>query len=285
MFKNNTSIGDAKIKPLYYFLYILTLAKCFNIKDYSCKSIFSHSCVASFTLINVGELGLEYLSFWFDEKYTKELPISLTHIYIFNSNYLNVVHLDVWRLQQELSRPVSHGEPEAPCVGPKYYTQTVAITSKPEIPHSTFLIPAARLLSWAPHEEPLLEREGSCISLAPCLPVCLYICSPSLPRFVSPPIYLSLSYFSSVTLRRFIFTSLPYSFSPALCFVAHSLSPPSCVCLFISFHTSLRFLSVPPLCRTLFSFSLSLSPDPAVCLSISLSLCVSRYSCRDFLTC
>lgn len=42
---------------------------------------------------------------------------------------------------------VFHGVPEAPCVGPKYYTQTVAITSKPEIPHSTFLIPATRLLS------------------------------------------------------------------------------------------------------------------------------------------
>lgn len=61
---------------------------------------------------------------------------------------------------------VFHGVPGAPCVGPKYYTQTVAIASKPKIPHSTFLIPVARLLSWAPHEEPLLEREGSCISLA-----------------------------------------------------------------------------------------------------------------------
>ena len=129
---------------------------------------------------------------------------------------------------------VFHGVPEAPCVGPKYYTQTVAITSKPEIPHSTFLIPPARLLSWAPHEEPLLEREGSCISLSVCLSVCLSLAltqpsfSPSLG--LSPPKYLSLSYPPSVTLLlrlsfyfslcRFIFIS--YSPSPPLCFVAHS---------------------------------------------------------------
>lgn len=81
------------------------------------------------------------------------------------------------RLAAEKSRAIRvlHGVPEAPCVDPKYYTQTVAITSKPEIPHSTFLIPAARLLSWAPHEEPLLEREGSCISLSRSLSVCLFL--------------------------------------------------------------------------------------------------------------
>ena len=204
---------------------------------------------------------------------------------------------------------VFHGVPEAPCVGPKYYTQTVAITSKPEIPHSTFLIPPARLLSWAPHEEPLLEREGSCISPSVCLSVCLWLSlsPPSLPRSVSPPKYLSLSYPLSVTLLlrlsfyfslcRFIFIS--YSPSPPLCFVAHSptrfLSP--VLHLFISLLYLARLpvsywcgLSVPLLLLyktpfTLPPFPLSLALYPAVCLSVSLSPCVSRYSCRDFLTC
>lgn len=198
---------------------------------------------------------------------------------------------------------VFHGVPEAPCVGPKYYTQTVAITSKPEIPHSTFLIPAARLLSWAPHEEPLLEREGSCISRS--LSVCLS--PPSLPRLVSPPKYLSLSYCLSVTLLlrlsfyfslcRFIFISLTYSFFPPSCFVAHSPTQFLCHLTFVYFFSIPRSASClllilfvcgsPSLYKTLtlLPFPLSLPLHPAVCLSVSLSLCVSRYSCRAFLTC
>lgn len=134
-----------------------------------------------------------------------------------------------------------HGVPEAPRVGPKYYTQTVAITSKPEIPHSTFLIPAARLLSWAPHEQPLLGGEGSCISL--CLSVCLQFSQLSVSLSLRP--YIShchnlsvtlccLSFYRSLRLFIFhlsyVFLCCPLSnsvFPSVLHFVYFSLPPPS----------------------------------------------------------
>lgn len=106
----------------------------------------------------------------------------------------------------------THGVPEAPCVRPKYYTQTVAITSKPEIPHSTFLIPAARSLSWAPHEEPLLERKGSCVCLTLCLSVCLSV-PPSLRLYKSHchslRLWLLLRLSSYFSLCWFIFITVP----------------------------------------------------------------------------
>lgn len=200
---------------------------------------------------------------------------------------------------------VFHGVPEAPCVGPKYYTQTVAITSKPEIPHSTFLIPATRLLSWAPHEEPLLEREGSCISLTLCLSVCLWTSFPPLlclSAHISLTVIFSvcdssaLSIFSFLILLVYLDLSYLFLFSSAvLCRpLSRSAFLPSCICLFISFYTSPSFLSLFvcasfSLQDSYFAFCffpfVSLSIYPAVCLFVSLSLCVSRYSCRDFLTC
>ena len=205
---------------------------------------------------------------------------------------------------------VFHGVPEAPCVGPKYYTQTVAIASKPKIPHSTFLIPVARLLSWAPHEEPLLERAGSCISL--CLSLCLSVCLyPSFPLSVCPSAHIYLILVVSMcdcipflSLRCFIL-SFSHSLSPPLALgrpLSHSLFLPSCICLFLPTPRSApRLPPMPLVCGppslsqdfylavsfVSLSHSLSLSPSmyPAVCLSVSLSLCVSRYSCRDFLTC
>lgn len=171
---------------------------------------------------------------------------------------------------------------------PKYYTQTVAITSKPEIPHSTFLIPAASLLSWAPHEEPLLEREGSCISLALCLSVCFWLSlslSLSQPSF-SPSLGLStkisltviLSVCDSLAPSIFLFLPLPvylhlsYLFllsSTVLCRpLSHSLFLPSCICLFISLYTSLGFLS----------------PTDAVCLWLSFSLQDSYFASFSFVS-
>lgn len=195
--------------------------------------------------------------------------------------------------------------PEAPCVGPKYYTQTVAITSKPEIPHSTFLIPTARLLSWAPHEEPLLEREGSCISLALCLSVCLelslsalllllalslrpYIshCH-SLHLWLSCSVYLSISTSAGLSLspllippllRRALSPTLPLSFSVVLhvfvYFFLYLAQPPvsSWCCLSVALLRSTRLLLcflpfLPPLSLSI-CIPLSDSPSP-------LSLCVS----------
>ena len=181
---------------------------------------------------------------------------------------------------------VFHGVPEAPCVGPKYYTQTVAITSKPEIPHSTFLIPPARLLSWAPHEEPLLEREGSCISLSVCLSVCLWLSlsPPSLPRSVSLRPNISRCH----TLRLWLSCSVYLSISPSAglslslippllrCALSPTLplafSLPSCICLFRRC-TSLGFLSpTDAVCPCLCSFSTRL---PLLCLlSLCLLLCI-----------
>lgn len=184
---------------------------------------------------------------------------------------------------------VFHGVPEAPCVGPKYYTQTVAITSKPKIPHSTFLIPAARLLSWAPHEEPLLEREGSCISLALCLSVYL---QPSFSLSVCPSAHVSLTVIVSVcdSLAPSIFLFLPllvylylsYLFllsSAVLCRpLSHSVFLPSCICLFISFYTLLSLLSPTDAVCLWPSFSLQDSYF-AFCLfsfvSLSVSCCLS----------
>lgn len=196
---------------------------------------------------------------------------------------------------------VLHGVPEAPCADPKYYTQTVAITPKPEIPHSTFLIPAARLLSWAPHEEPLLEREGSCIS--PVLSVCLFLSlSLSLsPLLVSPPKYLTvtLSVCDSPSVLLFLplsaLSSSPLLIPPLLhCALSPTLpltvSYGPWICWFISLYASLSFLSPTDAVCPWLSFprqdfyfaSFSFVSLPFV---LPLSLCVSRYSCRDFLTC
>lgn len=153
------------------------------------------------------------------------------------------------------------GVPEAPRVYPKYYTQTVAITSKPEIPHSTFLIPAARLLSWAPHEEPLLEREVMYLSVCLFLSLSLSLCQSSCfqSSLSHPlPVYLYLSYFPS----------------PVLGFVAHSPThffPLAFVCIFLSvpqpasrLPLMLLVCTSPPLYKALtlppFLLSLFLSP-------------------------
>lgn len=156
--------------------------------------------------------------------------------------------------------------PEAPRVYPKYYTQTVAITSKPEIPHSTFLIPAARLLSWAPHEEPLLEREvmyrSVCLSLSLSQSSCSF-------HSLSPAACLPLSILLPVLgfvvdSPTHFFLHLIVYFSP---YLVRFPSPTDAVslqissCLQGSYFASFSFVSLP------------------------LSLRVSRYSCRDFLTC
>lgn len=136
------------------------------------------------------------------------------------------------------------GVPEAPRVYTKYYTQTVAITSKPEIPHSTFLIPAARLLSWAQHEEPLLERERSCISLSACFCLSLSL------SLSGPPVSSLLSLFHPLSVYLYLF----YFPSPVLGFVAHSpthFSPLTFVCIFLSI------------------------PRPASCLPLMLLVCTS----------
>lgn len=179
---------------------------------------------------------------------------------------------------------VFHGVPEAPCVGPKYYTQTVAITSKPEIPHSTFLIPPARLLSWAPHEEPLLEREGSCISPSVCLSVsgshsALLLSlarslRPNISRCHTLRLWLSCSVYLSISLSA----GLSLSLIPPLlrCALSPTLplafSLPSCICLFRCC-TSLGFLSpTDAVCLCLCSFSTRL---PLLCLlSLCLLLCI-----------
>ena len=193
---------------------------------------------------------------------------------------------------------VFHGVPEAPCVGPKYYTQTVAITSKPEIPHSTFLIPPARLLSWAPHEEPLLEREGSCISLSVCLSVCLSVSgshsalllslarslsaqislavipsvcdspAPSIFLFLPLPVYLYLLFpLSSAVLCRPLSHSLSLS-RPA--FVYFAAVPRSASCLLL-----MRFVraSAPSLQDSLYFASFPfVSCSASCCLSLCLPL-------------
>lgn len=151
-------------------------------------------------------------------------------------------------------------------------------------------------------------------SLSVCLSRAFSLCPPSLARFVSPPIYLSLSQSPSVTLLlrlsfyfylcRFIFISLTYSSSPPPCFVAHSPTQffrrLACVCLFLSIPRSASCLLLmlfvcgyPSVYKTLTLLSafspppfVSLHLYPVVWLSISpLPLCLSRYSCRDFLTC
>lgn len=131
-------------------------------------------------------------------------------------------------------------------------------------------------------------------SLSVCLSRAFSLCPPSLARFVSPPIYLSLSQSPSVTLLlrlsfyfylcRFIFISLTYSSSPPPCFVAHSPTQffrrLACVCLFLSIPRSasclLLMLQDSYFAFCLFSPPLSLS----ICIPLSdspspLSLCVS----------
>ena len=161
---------------------------------------------------------------------------------------------------------VFHGVPEAPCVGPKYYTQTVAITSKPEIPHSTFLIPAARLLSWAPHEEPLLEREGACISLCSlCLSVCLsqpsFSLRPNISHCHPLRLWLSCSVYLSISPSAGL--SLSYLFllsSSTVLFVTHSPVSDWC-CLSAALFLSTRLLTFP-----------FVSPSVSRCLSLRLPL-------------
>lgn len=187
--------------------------------------------------------------------------------------------------------------PEAPCVGPKYYTQTVAITSKPEIPHSTFLIPTARLLSWAAHEEPLLEREGSCISLALCLSVSSFLSLPSFSCSLCLSAHISLTVTVSICdslapsiflfLPLPVYLYLPYLFllsSAVLCRpLSHSVFPSSCMCLFISFYTSLSLLSPPDAVCLWLSFGLQDSYfafclfSPPLCLSPSVSRCLTLH--------
>lgn len=149
-------------------------------------------------------------------------------------------------------------------------------------------------------------RERGHVSPSRCLSVCLSVdLLPSLSLSLRP--YISHCHILSVTLLLclsfhfslcwFIFISLTYSSSPPLCFVAHS---PTRFSYRLAF--ACLFLSIPrSVFRSLFvcaSFALQdsyfafcffsfvpLSLYPAVCLSVSLSLCVSRYSCRDFLTC
>lgn len=166
------------------------------------------------------------------------------------------------------------GVPEAPRVYPKYYTQTVAITSKPEISHSTFLIPAARLLSWAPHEEPLLERERSCISPSACF--CLSLS-------VSPPVSSLLSLSHPLPVYLYLF----YLPSPVLGFVAHSPTHffplLASVCIFFSVPRPASRLplmllvctSPPPLYKALtlppFLLSLFLSPHESPDIHVEIS--------------
>lgn len=115
--------------------------------------------------------------------------------------------------------------------------------------------------------------------------------SPSLSLLVSPPKYLSLSYSPSVTLLlrlsfyfslcRFTFISLTYSFSPPLCFVAHSPTHffyrLAFVCLFLCIPRSASCLPLmlfvcgsPSLYKTLTlpPFLLSLPLSLPVCLQI-----------------
>lgn len=205
------------------------------------------------------------------------------------------------QLAAEKSCPVHvfHGVPEAPCVGPKYYTQTVAITSKPEIPHSTFLIPATRLLSWAPHEEPLLEREGSCISLTLCLSVCVSVdLLPSLSLSLRPyishchilclwlscSVYLSISHSAGLSLspllippllRCALSPTLPLSFSTVLHLLVYfflylaQFSVSVCLCLFLATRLLLCFL--------LLSLCPSLSVSCCLSLRLSLPLCLQIF--------
>lgn len=119
------------------------------------------------------------------------------------------------------------------------------------------------------------------------LSVCLFLARsfslipPSLPLLVSPPKYLSLSYSQSVTLllllsfyfslRRFTFISLTYSFSPPLCFVAHSPTH-----FFYRLAFVCLFLCIPR--------SASLSPTDAVCLWLSFSLQDSYFASFSFVS-
>lgn len=126
-------------------------------------------------------------------------------------------------------------------------------------------------------------------SLSVCLSRAFSLCPPSLARFVSPPIYLSLSQSPSVTLLlrlsfyfylcRFIFISLTYSSSPPPCFVAHSPTQffrrLACVCLFLSIPRSASCLLLmlfvcgsPSVYKTLTLLS-AFSPPP-----LSLSICI-----------
>lgn len=103
-----------------------------------------------------------------ERKFTLLIHV-IARISVCTSGHVHVGDIDTATKKKKEEAALSMCVPEAPCVDPKYYIQTVAITSKPEIPHSTFLIPAACLLSWAPHEEPLLERVRGHVS--DCLPV------------------------------------------------------------------------------------------------------------------
>lgn len=132
-----------------------------------------------------------------------------------------------------------------------------------------------------------------CLSAHISLTVTVSICdslAPSIFLFLPLPVYLYLPYLFLLS-------------SAVLCRpLSHSVFPSSCMCLFISFYTSLSLLSPPDaVClwlsllrstRLLLCFLPFLPPFvslhlyPVVWLSISpLPLCLSRYSCRDFLTC
>lgn len=194
---------------------------------------------------------------------------------------------------------------EAPRVDPKYYTQTVAITSKPwnptfHIPYSSGS-PAKLGTTW----RAIVRGRGGHVSAS--LAVCPSVSS-SLSR--SPhhhhrhptQKYLSVS-FSPVcgslsALSVFPFLPLPVRLHLAYLFLLSStalLSPthpltfffpyPAVLHLFVCFFVYLAQLPVSHWCRL--SAALLLSTRLLLCLlvfrpSVSLSLCVSRYSCRDF---
>lgn len=166
---------------------------------------------------------------------------------------------------------VFHGVPEAPCVGPKYYTQTVAITSKPEIPHSTFLIPAARPLSWAPHEEPLLERGRGVmyLSLFLSVSVCLSV-SCSLSALLLPALSLRPYIFHCHSLHLWLSCSVYLSISPSAGLsISLLLIPPLLRCA-LSPTLPLRFSAV---LHVFVYFLLYLARPPVsdwCCLSVAL---------------
>lgn len=151
----------------------------------------------------------------------------------------------------------------------------------------TFHIPdTTRLLSWAPHEEVLLETEESWLS------VCLSLTPPS-----SPNLYMSCRPSADLSLSFLFLTPSGPGCTQSPVSLLYLSTILHVFVYFLLWLTQARVLVVlfvcsSPLHKPLILLSASffspfVSPPlyPAVCLFVSFSMCVSRYSCRDFLTC
>lgn len=160
-------------------------------------------------------------------------------------------------------------------VGPKYSTWTVAMTSKPKILHSTFLILTACLLSQALHEQPLLEREREGVTY--------FSRSLSGRASIRPYPLLSTSCHTSAStssclpsllLRVTLLPTPPVRLPPRISFIS-----------FIPVYTTHFWLPLMPLCSQLFYGAFCLQclcvPLDSRCTS-PFPVCVSRNSCRAF---